>query len=172
MASTVRAILPAKFNEKALMDQLVRGAKDFGPELAKAHQPTVQGWQGEKPTFTPVVKETKKGISLFIRLTGSAQGRQKWIWLNEGTRPHKIRAKAGKRLHFNVPYKAGSRPGTVQTQKGSRGESHRTAEEVQHPGTKPRKWTKIIAADMQGAFEMAMANAMRKAAKASGHGQK
>jgi hypothetical protein len=170
MPGQVRAIVPKEFNSDAVMRTLRGEMEKFAPFLVKDFEKTTAGWQGDKPKFTPVLKMDGAGITIQIRLAGSAHGREKWNWLNYGTKPHKIRAKAGKRLHFQTGYSAGSKPGTTFTSRASRSGGWASKDEVNHPGTAAREWKDLIIKDNQPLFERWMSAAMRNAAKASGHG--
>ena len=73
-------------------------------------------------------------------------------FVNEGTPPHMIYPR-GKFLFFGVPYTAKTRPGNLESGGGgSRGDTPVFAREVQHPGTAPRKFNKLIADKAQPRF--------------------
>lgn len=172
MPGQLKAILPPDFDAEAVKKTLRQEMEKFAPFLVKEFEKTTSYWKGEKPKFTPVLKVKPGEIVLQIRLTGPKRGREKWIWLNYGTKPHKIRPRFAKRLRFQTGYQAGSKPGSTFTTRASRSGSWRSAGEVNHPGTEARKWVEVIVKDRQPLFERWMDAAMKHAARASGHGAK
>lgn len=173
MPGQVKAIIPKEFDTQAVMDTLRAEVKKFAPFLVKDFEQTTAGWTGEKPKFTPVIKPQAGQIVLEIRVLGPEHGREKWHWLNAGTKPHKIRPKNAKSLKFpGGHYSAGSTPGSIHTSRARRGSGPSVhAMEVNHPGTKARGWTAILVKENQRPFERWMRAAMKKAARESGHAQ-
>lgn len=91
-------------------------------------------------------------------------------YVDEGTKPHKIRPKkAGGTLAFPSEFAPKTQPGHMVASKGFSGGKTAFAKEVNHPGTKARKFTKNIQKKWQKLFEKRMDKAMRRAVKASGH---
>lgn len=68
---------------------------------------------------------------------------QIYNWLNEGTKPHVIRAKNAPYLRFRVGgFIAKTRPGSLFSGPGSPATGPMVSKkQVWHPGTEPRKWT-------------------------------
>jgi len=172
MPGQVKAIIPEKFNTDAVMRTLRGEMEKFAPFLVKDFEKTTAGWQGDKPKFTPVLKESAGEIVIQIRLAGNKHGREKWNWLNYGTAPHVIRAKNAPALRFQTGYSAGSKPGTTFTSRASKSGGWASAKEVHHPGTAAREWKDLIIKNNQPLFERWMSAAMRNAASESGHGAK
>ena len=172
MPGQVKAILPKDFNDKAVTDILQAEMKKFAPFLVKTFEHTTDSWQGEKPKFTPVFRKDGGALRIQVRLAGPKKGREKWLYVNYGTRPHKIKAKPGNTLRFQTGYQAGSTPGQLRTARSSKSGSWRSAKEVNHPGTEARNWKELIIKDYQVAFERWMGAAMSHAARASGHAVK
>jgi hypothetical protein len=142
----------------------------FAPFLLKDFQDTIKYWKGEKPRFIKALIVRDDYIEIQIRAVGPEKGKNKWLWLNEGTRPHKIRAKNAPALRFRRGYGAGSSPNStfVIASRKATGAMVRK-DEVNHPGIKARNWTSIIIRENQKLFERWMNAAMEKAARASGH---
>lgn len=173
MPGQVKAILPPKFNERAVLDVLHKEMDKYAPFLVKDFERTTSRWGGAKPKFSPHLVTRADAIAIEIHVVGSEKGRNKWHWVNEGTRPHKIRAKNARYLHFQTGSKASSRPGTTHTVRASKGSGGWVRKkEVRHPGTEARDWSGLIAKDHQRPFQQWMEAAMKAAAKASGHGEK
>lgn len=64
-----------------------------------------------------------------------------YVWVSEGTRPHTIRPKApGYPLRFQIGYKAKTIPGSLNPSGGGKFGPEVFAMQVNHPGTKPRKF--------------------------------
>lgn len=62
-------------------------------------------------------------------------------YVDKGTKPHKIRPKRAKALRFNSKFKAKTTPNSLKAGKGFSKPPTRFAQEVSHPGSKPRKFT-------------------------------
>ncbi len=130
------------------LDQLEQGILPFSSVLhsVEAGLDLAANQVKEKmlePTSTfsirPVVEIEKAPLKREIFTTD-----QKYIWLDQGTRPHVIEARNPRgRLKFQ-----GRTPKTTPfnftaSQGGSNGEVQ-FAKRVQHPGTDPRGWTELI----------------------------
>jgi len=105
-----------------------------------------------------------------IRLNVFPAGENKkiWIYVSGGTRPHRIRAKRAKTLAFlwggHGSYKAKTKPpgkfggpGTVV------GGTMHFPPAVNHPGSEPREFEKIIAEDEKDWYNRTMENAWKRA---------
>lgn len=166
----VRAIIPEKFDADAMLKVLRDEFERYAPHLVKDLERTTAHWTGAKPKFKPHIQVwMDREMRLEIRLAGPEEGVNKWIWINEGTRPHKIRPKGNYPLRFQTGYVAGSKAGSTFTMRASRSGGWRTALEVNHPGNAPREWSQLIEKNHQKPFERWMDAAMSKAARASGH---
>ncbi len=173
MPGQVKAVIPPEFNKKAVMDTLQAELEKYAPFLKKDFEHLVDYFTGAKPTFTPVIVTKPSEIAIQIRVVGPQEGREKFRWLNEGTKPHVIRAKRAKYLHFRTGYQAGSRPGAVDTHRAGKAEGDWVRKQsVKHPGFPARNWSQLIVDAHQGPFRAWMEAAMRQAAKASNHGVK
>lgn len=124
-------------------------------ELLKDFEKTVATWK-KKPRFR--VRVGRGGVSV-------STDDKVWRFVDEGTRPHVIRPKAGGVLAFPGAYTPKTRVGSIIARSG--GPSGRTVfvkTEVQHPGTKARGFTRRLRAkwkakwprDMQGAINGAL----------------
>lgn len=70
-----------------------------------------------------------------------------YLWVDKGTKAHEIRAKNKKVLKFRRGFRAKTRPNSISSGKGARGNGAWVSKEVvKHPGTKPRNFSKAIAA--------------------------
>lgn len=98
---------------------------------------TAQTWS-DKPTFvigspTPWTRTVSTDDANYTRL-------------NEGTRPHIIRPRAGGALVFRTPFRSKTVPRQIGSGPGRQGNSQVfTRGPVNHPGTAPRQWDQVIA---------------------------
>ena len=175
MPGQVKAIIPGKFDKKAMLEVLNTEFAKYAPFLTKDFERTTTNWQGEKPKFTPVVIKGKVEtgeMTLQVRVTGPKKGRDKWKWLNEGTSPHVIKPKGNYPLRFKSGYTAGSKPNQTFTIRGSSFGPEIRANEVHHPGFPARGWSDLIIKEHETPFYRWMKAAMERAAQASGHAMK
>lgn len=84
-------------------------------------------------------------------------------YVDQGTPPHIIRAKAGGVLVFGVGGTAKTRPRVIASGAGSQGNTIVKTPMVQHPGTKAREFSKTIAAKWQRELPRIMQRALAAA---------
>ena len=129
--------------------------------VLKEFQAVVQNWE-HKPKF--IAK--RKGYDITVRPTGP--NAKIWRYVNDGTRPHKIKARNAPTLRFKwggpgsyVPktkfWGQFGGPGVV------RGGTWRSPKEVRHPGTKPREFDSRIANRMAPVLAQAIRDAISRA---------
>lgn len=173
MSGKVKAIIPPKFQSEAVMKTLRSEMEKYAPFIKKDFERLVQPWEGDKPKFVPVLKVKSSQIVIEIRVTGSKLAKNKFMWLNLGTKPHIIKAKRAKYLRFQTGYQPGSKPNQTFTSKPKQADgAFVQKKQVHHPGFPARNWSKLLVDAHQKPFERWMEAAMRAAAKASGHGAK
>lgn len=113
---------------------------------------TVQTWK-DKPTFaisnpTPYQRQISTDDPIYTML-------------NDGTRAHLIRPKAGGVLVFKTPFRSKTVPRTIASGPGaSGGNTIFTARPIQHPGTKARAWDKTIQEKWDKRFAQTMQRAI------------
>lgn len=84
-------------------------------------------------------------------------------FVNDGTKAHVIRAKRGKTLAFG-PSKPKTRPGSLTPRAGGRAKQVKTfAKQVNHPGTKARKFDEAAAKKLQRGLKKQMQDAITRA---------
>jgi len=110
--------------------------------LQDAAEAALEDFESTTETWSHGVKFTMKEQS-----DGYLVGTKDDIWnmLDSGTRAHIIVARRAKRLRFGVGGSPKTRPGFVGSTGGSRGSDVKYAQRVNHPGTKARAWSKLIA---------------------------
>jgi len=96
---------------------------------------TTQTWKN-RPDF---VIEDNGPFERSIYTTDKVYG-----YVNYGTKPHKIRAKNAKTLAFPSQFSPKTVPQKIMSRQGKSGGPTVFTPEVNHPGTKPRLFTKTI----------------------------
>lgn len=137
---------PAKLS-RALTNALNGVAKDIQVDFMV----TTQTWEHKVPFLIQVLGAYRRIVATDDEIYG---------YVNDGTRPHRIRPK-GKMLRFNTPFKPKTLPSKIMSGPGGKGTSEVFSREVNHPGTKARKfdvaikdkWDKEFAVIMQRAVD-------------------
>jgi hypothetical protein len=124
-------------------------------------------WEHEVK-FEEIVAVGPKTIEAFVGTDDEIFG-----YVDQGTRPHVIRPKNAKALHFFPGYVPKTQPGMEVSGKGGySGDSQEVfSKGVNHPGTEPRHIVEDKQKEWQPKFLKRMQEAMKIAAKASGHGK-
>jgi len=158
---SVKAIPAKTLNIKAVRREVQKALDETGKVLQKEFAKTTEAWEGAKPNFavTTGAISTMGGGRAFVRCypAGDEEGVEKWVRLDEGTKPHVIRPRNKKYLRFPWRgYKQSYDPGTVRYWLGSM--SHRklgtitSFNEVNHPGNEPRDWSIVLGEKEIGPF--------------------
>lgn len=83
-------------------------------------------------------------------------------FVSQGTRKHTIRGKNGRLLAFG-PSRPKTRPGSLNARGGSRKKASTFVNQVNHPGTKPRRFDDAAAKKLQRGLKKQMQDAITKA---------
>lgn len=134
----------SKRNDIRRIAEQSRGAVDaslneIGQATKRDYEDVVSNWRN-KPVFTVV--RTRNTVSIKI----SGPNAKIWVWVNNGTPAHLIRAKRAPNLVFRGGrYSAKTRPNNTRF-KGSGTSSGGIVSKkvVHHPGTKARNFDRII----------------------------
>lgn len=137
------------------------------PELIQAHNRVVSNWSN-KPEFKARKRIERNGISVFVYASG--EHARIWRFVTGGTKRHKIPLipkGPGKWLRFNWGGKGSYKPKTAPIGKFGgpgrvTGGKPTFAKQVDHPGTKARRFEQVIADDYKKTFAQDMENAMRR----------
>lgn len=163
----IKVIKPAQMNIPGLKKELLKQLKAESKEIIKLLNQTIATWSGEKPTFEDI--GTVSGNEAFIKVMprGSKKGVKKWIWSDEGTKRHRIKARKAKTLAFRQGgFKAKGKVGRLKSGSGSPATGPmRFPKAVNHPGTKARKWSRIAKKKREKPFQRSMQIANNKAVK-------
>lgn len=134
------------------------------PALVKSHERIVSNWKN-KPGFA--ARKTIKPNLITVSVFPTGPNKKIWIFVDRGTRPHIIKAKGGGVLRFQTGYQPKTLPSPARTVSGG-GRStgpFRAAKQVNHPGSKARNFSKIIAEDIKPGFKREVENAFRRTSK-------
>lgn len=136
------------------------------PALVKSHELVVANWE-HKVKFGARKNISADKIVIYVFPTG--ENSEIWIFVDQGTKPHKITAKTVRGLRFQGgtyvsktlarPARTVSGGGYVQNPTWVRKES------VNHPGTEARNFSVEIAEDIKPDFLREMENAFKQIAK-------
>lgn len=155
VAELVKGIKPKKLNVDKIRQEILDQLRLEGAAIKKEFDKTIVTWQGAKPKFEVLIGLTGKDATVVVGPTGSNKAVLKWIWIDEGTKPHKIKAKnipkpkPGKRVRtkpmliFREGFSPKTLPGKLASFPSGSFGPWVSKEEVQHPGTEPRNFTKL-----------------------------
>lgn len=159
------AVLPKKFNPKAWDKHFKNEAREWADEVNQDYTKSHRTWSRESsPEHKTTVKVGSGRVEATVQMIGQIYG-----FVHEGTRPHKIRAKAGKRLGFQTGYKAKTSVGYLASFPGGPFGPFTGAQEVNHPGFQGRQQSRAIKANREGSWTEHMQKALDAGAKDCGH---
>jgi hypothetical protein len=158
------AIVPKKLLD-SFRPALQKALTETGKGIEKDFQRTTKTWQN-KPAFTQEDHLSGDPMSTEVYTEDEVYG-----YVNSGTKPHVIRPKTpGGRLAFQGTYTAKTSPGVIDAKGGGKSGAMVYSQGVQHPGTDAREFDKAIAKEWEKKFPDAVDEALKQAAKSSGHG--
>lgn len=135
--------------------------RELGLEAQMLFEKTTATWT-HQPTFTN--QRTRQGYTVGTddRIYG---------FVDRGTRAHEIRPRrTGGILRFTGPYHAKTKPNVIASYRGGRGRVAVWARRVQHPGTEPRNFSKIIRERVQRQAPNKLRAALRAVTASEGFG--
>jgi hypothetical protein len=160
------AILPKPFQTDKVMDELKKGVRDFQKRIRTDFEETVDTW-ADKPHF--VLHNLEVSDKAIVGGVGTKH--KVYLFVSGGTKPHTIRPKNAKLLVFFPGFTPKTQPRSLVSGPGSgQHDIPAFAKEVHHPGTEAREYPKQIARLRGADFKRRMQEAMKNAARASGHG--
>lgn len=166
-AFQIKEIKPARFKDKAFKDALRDAARQAAKDIEKDFKKTTETWKN-KPKFERVVS-VDPNVEVLVGTDDEIYG-----YVNDGTKPHPIFPNRAKALSFRWggkgSYRAKTKPRVIGSTPGGSSGPLVHFPYVQHPGTKARKFDQTIEKKWRAPFKRRMEQAMRRAAKASGHG--
>jgi hypothetical protein len=150
--------------------------KRIKPALVKSHEKIVEDWTSDVG-FAARKVVRPDSITIYVFPTG--KDKMVWIYVDRGTKPHKIEAKNAPRLAFFMTTEGG-KPVRGRYEPKTRARPARTVAGggyvpkpktflrplvVDHPGNEPRNFTAQIARDIEPFFIKEIENAFRRTAR-------
>jgi hypothetical protein len=138
--------------------------KDVKPALIKSHNLVVANWK-HKPKF-----QTRKDIrpnKITMSVFPVGDNAEIYTFVDQGTRPHVIKAKNAPRLVFQTGYKPKTLARPARTVSGGGVATGPTvfAKQVQHPGSEAREFSETIAEDIKPDFKRTIENTFKQVSK-------
>jgi hypothetical protein len=93
VAQLAKGIKPKKLRVDKVRLNLLNALRKEGRIVKKEFEKTTATWTGDKPTFMILISLAGGNAVVLVGPGGSTKGTQKWVWLDEGTKPHVIQAK-------------------------------------------------------------------------------
>lgn len=164
-----KSIKPKRLNEDAFRRELLNALREVGKEVQKDFESTVATWEDEnKPEFGMIISLTGGEASVVVDVESNGEI---YGYVNNGTKPHLIPKNGPGILKISEGYQPKTMPGVIGSRSGGAGNRFIIRKtQIQHPGTEPRYFDKAIAKKWAKPFKKAMEDALKKAAKSSGHG--
>lgn len=144
VAELVKGIKPKKLKAKQVRLNLLNALRAEGRIVKKELEKTTASWKGAKPTFTFAIGLDGTDAIVLIGPAGSTEGAQKWVWLDEGTRPHIIQARNAPNLVFQTTFTPKTKVKTFSSGPGNIAPPWRKTKKVRHPGIEAREWSTEI----------------------------
>jgi hypothetical protein len=159
VAQLTKNIKPRKLKIDKVRLRILNGLRKEGRIIKKEFEKTTATWKGAKPTFEIAIGLTGQDAIVLVGPAGNPEGAQKWLWLNDGTKPHVIQAKNVPNLVFRTNFKPKTKVKTFSSKSGSISPPWRATPKVNHPGIEARDWTGEIAKKRKKPFTKAMIKA-------------
>jgi len=139
------------------IDQVVK------PRLLEYPKKVVADWD-HQPEFKAMKKISRDAVRVYVYPTGP--NKDLWIWTSRGTRPHVIKPKKAPVLAFPSMYAPHTKPqGPSYGGPGKSSGPKVFAQEVHHPGIKPRHFEEAWHRYALGWYRRECENAMRRGAR-------
>jgi hypothetical protein len=136
--------------ERDLLIELGIGLDRTTERTISKFQAVVRKWK-HKPKFLKKRGVSKHGLKQLITLGGDEGNINIFIYVDKGTKPHKIEPKPGGVLAFNVGYSAKTSP-VANSNAGTgvaTGAKVVTRKPIKHPGTEAREFSGFFALEAQ-----------------------
>ena len=169
MVVVMKSIKPKRLDAKAMNRELLKEMRRTAKDITKDFEGTTVTWK-HKVKFESAMTVKPKGPEVLVATDDEIYG-----YVDKGTKPHDIWAGAytgkstKKTLAFPSAFTPKTKPGSLKSGPGSKGEVDTFTPYVRHPGSKPRGFSKNIAKKNKPKFRRAMEAGMRKARAVSGN---
>jgi hypothetical protein len=161
VAQLVKGLKPKKLRIDKVRLNILNELRAEGRIIKKEFEKTTTTWKGAKPTFKIAIGLTGQDAIVIVGPAGDTEGAQKWVWLDEGTKPHVIKAKNVPNLKFRTNFTPKTKVKTFSSRKGSIKPPWRSTPQVRHPGIEARDWTGEIAKRRRKPFTKRIIKASR-----------
>jgi hypothetical protein len=155
-----KGVKKTKWSDRGLRATMLAQMNHYVSVLKKDYELTTATWT-TKPKFESLEAFSPDGPTVLV---GTDDKRYQWTDL--GTKPHLIVPKKAKALFFMSPSTAKTKPNWIGSGPGATGNTKNFRQVVNHPGTKPRNFTKILQKKHQAPFKAAMQKVLTDWAKA------
>lgn len=159
VAQLVKGLKPKKLKVKQVRLNILNELRKEGRVVKKELEKTTATWKGDKPAFKIAIGLTGTDAIVLIGPAGNIEGAQKWVWLDEGTKAHIIRAKNAPNLVFKTQFTAKTKVKTFSSGPGSSNPPWRATKQVKHPGIEARQWSSEIVKRRKKKFTRAIVKA-------------
>lgn len=157
-----KGVKPAKMKQDVYRLEFLTGINDMKKDIKADYAKTTETWKGEKPKFDAAASLQAPGPTLVVDASGgSEKGVKKWNWLDKGT---KVRYAT-----MSPDWRSKTRVRWIGSSTG-RGKMLFVNKRKPRPGIKARRWTEELTKRWVPRFKRRMEQAMRDAARKSGHG--
>lgn len=156
----IKPIIPTKYKPLQLDAIVKRIVAEEVVEVRTDYERTVKTWK-HKPIF--VIKWNSDRTGATVGTDNDIFG-----WVDQGTKPHVIKPKGNYPLRFTVGGKPKTRVMSINSYPGSKGTKSVAARTVHHPGTKARKFTKVILRAHKRMFAKRVQQEITRMAKRNG----
>lgn len=150
----MKSIRPKRIDTKAIEAEIMNISVKHGKNVAKQYEKIMATWAGDKPDF-PIKQRVEQG-NLITSIIATGSGSEKMVFLDNGTRPHKITAKKAPNLAFQTGYKRKTKAKTIGSFSGGSFGPIRITKSVQHPGTEANEFSLTIAEQEQPQYVKAI----------------
>ena len=162
-----KAIKPPKFKVPAIRQAIDYEARFIADEIYLDFLLTVSTWT-RQPKFEKVVQIGPNEVAILVGTDDRI-----YRFVSEGTRDHYVPKTGVATMAFQPFYTAKTMPGLITSQRGgASGDVVIRRGRWKVKGIKPRNFEETIGKKWKPRFKKRMVGAMKKGAKASGHGTK
>ena len=175
----MKAIKPRRRNRRHELEQRVKSKyKQFETTVAKDMDNSVKTWRG-KPKFRYVITRDKNkevfAVEIFVGApppigqSGTLQKKRrslgfngrKWLWMDKGTKPHRIERRDAPTLVFKVGYKRATKYRYRIAEKAYKHGATVFPLRVRHPGVSARHFSDRMREDRLADFRARMKEAAK-----------
>jgi len=159
----MRAITPKQIDDKLYRTGMLYDLNNYLGKLYGDFAKTTSTWK-HNVMFEQKLVVRPDRIEVTVYTTDPIYG-----YVNYGTRPHPIYPRNARVLAFPSAFTPKTRPNVIGSGPGGSGGPTVFAAHVNHPGTKPRNFDKIIKAKHEPLFYEAIRKSIQNTAKRWGH---